>query len=117
MAFKCELCGKGPLTGNQVSHANNKTKKRTLPNLQRVHAMVGGRRTHLRVFNLEDPGQREAFLHSEAQMLPVPGSDRTVAYDPHKRIPVGVSRLGASRAVAIGAYAVAIDRLDRDRVS
>jgi large subunit ribosomal protein L28 len=50
MAFKCDLCGKGPLTGNQVSHANNKTKKRTLPNLQRVHAIVeGGRRAHIRV--------------------------------------------------------------------
>jgi large subunit ribosomal protein L28 len=49
MAFKCELCGKGPLTGNQVSHANNKTKKRSLPNLQRVHAIVGGRPAHIRV--------------------------------------------------------------------
>ena len=49
MAFKCELCGKGPLVGNQVSHANNKTKKRTLPNLQRVRAVVDGSHRHLRV--------------------------------------------------------------------
>jgi len=49
MAFKCDLCGKGPLTGNQVSHANNKTKKRTLPNLQRVHAMVDGKRVNVRM--------------------------------------------------------------------
>jgi large subunit ribosomal protein L28 len=49
MAFKCELCGKGPLVGNQVSHANNKTKKRTLPNLQRVRAVVDGTHKHLRV--------------------------------------------------------------------
>ena len=49
MAFKCDLCGKGPLTGNQVSHANNKTKKRTLPNLQRVHARVGATNKHIRV--------------------------------------------------------------------
>jgi large subunit ribosomal protein L28 len=49
MAFKCELCGKGPLVGNQVSHANNKTKKRTLPNLQRVRALVDGSHRHLRV--------------------------------------------------------------------
>jgi large subunit ribosomal protein L28 len=33
---KCEVCGKGPATGNNVSHANNKTKRRFLPNLQRV---------------------------------------------------------------------------------
>jgi large subunit ribosomal protein L28 len=49
MAFKCELCGKGPLVGNQVSHANNKTKKRTLPNLQRVRAVVDGTHKHMRV--------------------------------------------------------------------
>lgn len=49
MAFKCELCGKGPLVGNQVSHANNKTKKRTLPNLQRVRAVVDGSHRHIRV--------------------------------------------------------------------
>jgi large subunit ribosomal protein L28 len=49
VAFKCELCGKGPLVGNQVSHANNKTKKRTLPNLQRVRAVVDGSHRHIRV--------------------------------------------------------------------
>jgi large subunit ribosomal protein L28 len=32
-----------------VSHANNKTKKRTLPNLQRVRALVGGSNKHIRV--------------------------------------------------------------------
>ena len=49
MAFKCDLCGKGPLVGNQVSHANNTTKKRSLPNLQRVRAVVDGTHKHLRV--------------------------------------------------------------------
>ena len=49
MAFKCDLCGKGPLVGNQVSHANNKTKKRTLPNLQRVRAVVDGAHRRIRV--------------------------------------------------------------------
>ncbi len=42
MAWKCDVCGKGPLVGNNVSHANNKSKRRTLPNLQRVKAAVGG---------------------------------------------------------------------------
>jgi large subunit ribosomal protein L28 len=49
MAFKCEICGKGPLVGNQVSHANNKTKKRTLPNLQRVRALIDGSHRRIRV--------------------------------------------------------------------
>lgn len=34
MARRCELTGVGPLVGNNVSHANNKTKRRFLPNLQ-----------------------------------------------------------------------------------
>jgi large subunit ribosomal protein L28 len=36
MARKCEITGKGPLVGNNVSHANNKTKRRQLPNLRSV---------------------------------------------------------------------------------
>jgi len=47
MAWKCDICGKRPLVGNNVSHANNKTKKRTLPNLQKVRASVQG--SHTRV--------------------------------------------------------------------
>lgn len=47
MAMVCELCGKRPLVGNAVSHANNKTKKRSFPNLQRVKAKVSGATTHI----------------------------------------------------------------------
>ena len=36
MARRCELTGKGPMTGNNVSHANNKTKRRFMPNLNDV---------------------------------------------------------------------------------
>lgn len=35
MARVCEVTGKKPMSGNNVSHANNKTKRRFLPNLQR----------------------------------------------------------------------------------
>lgn len=36
MARKCFFTGKGPMVGNNVSHANNKNKKRSLPNLRSV---------------------------------------------------------------------------------
>ena len=36
MSRRCELTGKGVLTGNNVSHANNKTRRRYLPNLQPI---------------------------------------------------------------------------------
>ena len=35
MARVCQVTGKGPMSGNNISHANNKTKRRFLPNLQR----------------------------------------------------------------------------------
>lgn len=40
MARKCQLTGKGPLTGNRVSHSNKKTKRRQLPNLQKKRIYV-----------------------------------------------------------------------------
>jgi large subunit ribosomal protein L28 len=39
MSRVCELTGKGPMSGNNVSHANNKTKRRWLPNLNDVTMM------------------------------------------------------------------------------
>jgi large subunit ribosomal protein L28 len=49
MARVCDICGKGPITGHNVSHANNKTNRRWYPNLQRVRAQVGGLTQRLRV--------------------------------------------------------------------
>ena len=43
MAKVCQICGKRPQTGHNVSHANNKTKRRWYPNLQRVRAQQGDR--------------------------------------------------------------------------
>ena len=41
MARTCSVCDKGPMTGNHVSHANNRRKRRWFPNLQTVRVMVG----------------------------------------------------------------------------
>jgi len=42
MAKVCAICGKKPMFGNNVSHANNRTRRRFNPNLQRVRAVVNG---------------------------------------------------------------------------
>jgi large subunit ribosomal protein L28 len=42
MAKVCEICGKRPVTGYNVSHAHNKTKKRWYPNLQNVRCVTNG---------------------------------------------------------------------------
>jgi large subunit ribosomal protein L28 len=49
MAKACDICGKGPTFGNRISHAHNVTKRRWLPNLRRVHAVVNGSRRTLLV--------------------------------------------------------------------
>jgi len=43
MSKVCEVCGKKPTTGNNVSHAHNKTRKTWYPNLQKVRAVNDGR--------------------------------------------------------------------------
>jgi len=45
----CEICGKGPIAGHNVSHANNKTPRRWYPNLQRVRVVVNGVVKRIRV--------------------------------------------------------------------
>ena len=49
MAKVCDICGKKPVTGNNISHAHNLTRRRWEPNLQTVRAKVGGRTKRLRV--------------------------------------------------------------------
>ena len=53
MARVCQVTGKGPMVGNNVSHANNKTKRRFLPNLQyrRFWVETENRFVSLRVSN------------------------------------------------------------------
>jgi large subunit ribosomal protein L28 len=42
MSRICDICGKKPGTGNNVSHAHNKTKRRWLPNLQSIKIISNG---------------------------------------------------------------------------
>ena len=66
-----------------------------------------------RAFNLDDPAQLAVFLRGEAREVKVPRSQRTITFDPLKRIGVGVSELGTNHAVALGAYAYALGQLDK----
>jgi large subunit ribosomal protein L28 len=49
MARVCSVCAKGPATGHNVSHANNRTNRRWYPNLQTVRMMVEGAPKRVRV--------------------------------------------------------------------
>ena len=49
MARVCTVCGKGPVTGHNVSHANNRTNRRWYPNLQTVRVLKEGTVRRVRV--------------------------------------------------------------------
>lgn len=69
MSRRCELTGKGPMVGNNSSHANNKTKRRYLPNLNNVtlQSETLGRGIKLRITaaalrSVDHRGGLDAFL-------------------------------------------------------
>lgn len=63
-------------------------------------------------FNLEEPAERRKFLRGDVREIVVPGTKQRIKYDPLRRIGVGISRLGTSRAIAVGAYTFALRKLD-----
>ena len=73
MSRRCMITGKGVLTGNNVSHANNKTRRRFLPNLQKVSLVSDalGRPVQLRISTravrtIEKNGGLDAYLLGQA---------------------------------------------------
>ena len=82
MSRVCELTGKGPMSGNNVSHANNKTRRRFLPNLNEVSLISEtlGRTYQLRISaaalrSVDHRGGLDAFL---AKAKDVELSDRAL---------------------------------------
>ncbi|MGB2870163.1 MAG: ROK family protein [Bacteroidota bacterium] len=68
-----------------------------------------------RIYNLEDEHERGLFLRGDKKIVTVPGSSTTMTYDPVRRLGVGISQLGTSTAVSVGAYAFALKTLDNQR--
>lgn len=68
-------------------------------------------RLSYRVYNLEDETVMDEFARGKTRTLEVPGTDQSLAYDSLFRVGVGKSRLGASRAISLGAYAYATQAL------
>lgn len=69
-------------------------------------------RMEIKAYNLEDQSGLTAFLESGAREIKIPFSNGTVRYEPNKKTGIGISRLGTSQAVSIGAYAFALKKMD-----
>lgn len=81
----------------------------------KMHQLTGEtlNRVQMKVYNLDDPEEFEQFARGEARSLKIYGSDREVVYDPQKRVGVMRSKIGASKAISLGAYAFALTELDK----
>jgi glucokinase len=64
-----------------------------------------------KIFNLDEEAEFAAFCQDYSKEITVPGTDKTVNYDPMPRLAIGTSRIGASEAIALGAYAFALNKL------
>jgi glucokinase len=73
-------------------------------------------RLEISVLNLENPAELEKFLVNESIQIKVPFSNKTVTYDPSRYVGVGISRLGTSKAVSVGAYVYALAELEKSSV-
>lgn len=80
----------------------------------KIYTMTGEEldRVQMKVFDLDDEAEFEAFARGGSRQIRVYGSDRTVNYDDMKRIGIMTSKIGASRATALGAYAFALNKID-----
>ena len=68
-------------------------------------------RVQMKVYNLDDEAEFAEFAKGGSTKIKVYGSDNEVVYDPVKRIGITISDIGASNAVALGAYLYAIDNI------
>ena len=81
----------------------------------RMFQLDGGilNRVQMKVYDLDDEAEFAEFARGESRSIKVYGSDREVVYDPQKRIGVMISKIGASTAISLGAYAFALNDIDK----
>ena len=87
--------------------------------MQELHSQmrtIGGEtfdRVQMKVYDLDNDEEFEAFAKGASRDLKVYGTDKVVTYDPQKRIGVMISKIGASTAISLGAYAFALNEIDK----
>lgn len=64
-----------------------------------------------KVFNLDDEKERADFFKDYSKTIKIPGTDRTITYDPLPRLAIATSTRGASESISLGAYAFALQNI------
>lgn len=71
------------------------------------------RRLTQKVYNLENPVEVSKFLQGSTKELKIFGTDKTIKYDNESRLGIGISKIGTSKAISLGAYAFALNKLSK----
>ena len=108
--------------GFQIGGGITAARKYIMPSLLKelrgkMHTIQGEElnRVQMQVYDLDNEEEFREFAKGAQRPLKVYGTDRYVAYDPQKRIGVMISKLGASQAISVGAYAFALSQLDAQK--
>lgn len=105
------------VVGGGLTGAMKYIKPALLKEMRSSIATLGGDkvdRLQMRVFDLDDELEFAKFVTGDARTIPVYGTDQTVTYDPMKRTGIIMSKLGASKAISIGAYVYALSQIDKE---
>lgn len=81
----------------------------------KLHTLGGDEvnRVQMKVYDLDNEEEFAQFARGDQRKIKVYGSDKEVVYDPQKRIGVAISKMGASKAISVGAYTFALSQLDK----
>ncbi|MBK5195314.1 MAG: ROK family protein [Proteiniphilum sp.] len=102
--------------GGGVSNAHKYILPALLKEMRGSRKTVAGAtipRLQMEVYNLEDERERAEFVKGESGSIGIPGGDSVAHYREKKKTGVMISKLGTSRAVSLGAYYFALNRLDK----
>ncbi|MEN6324328.1 MAG: ROK family protein [Proteiniphilum sp.] len=106
--------------GGGISKAYKYILPAMLTEMRGMRSMISGSvfpRLQMKVYNLMNDTEKKTFLKDESMLIQIPGADKKVSYITEKKTGVIVSKVGASKAIALGAYHYALNRLDEKTVN
>ncbi len=101
--------------GGGITAAGKYLKPAILKEMRSQIKTLGGdtlSRVQMKVYDLDNDEEFAAFARGEQRTIKVYGTDKEVTYDPQKRVGVMFSKIGASTAISLGAYAFALNEID-----
>jgi predicted NBD/HSP70 family sugar kinase len=102
--------------GGGITAAGKYLKPAILKEMRSEIKTLGGdtlNRVQMKVYDLDNEEEFAAFARGEQRTIKVYGTNKEVTYDPQKRVGVMFSKIGASTAISLGAYAFALNEIDK----